>query len=166
MKYLTLFISATVLLSCNNQPGGNGSMQSQMQSQIDSLQQQLTQTYKPGFGEFMGSIQIHHAKLWFAGKNQNWVLADFEMNEMQESLTDIKAYCKNRPETGLLGMIAPPMDSIAKSIRQKSFPQFRRSYVLLTNTCNNCHQVTRHGFNVIKIPGKPPFDNQDFQLKQ
>ena len=35
----------------------------------------------PGFEEFMSNIQAHHAKLWFAGQNHNWKLADFEIHE-------------------------------------------------------------------------------------
>mgnify|MGYP001792296011 CR=1 FL=1 len=64
------FISALIFLltvfACRL-PGNN----LLLQQKVDSLQQQLAKTYKPGFGEFMSGIQIHHAKLWFDGKNQN-----------------------------------------------------------------------------------------------
>ena len=70
-----------------------------LQNRIDSLENKLADTYKPGFGEFMSNIQVHHNKLWFAGKNENWELADFEINEINENLDDIKKYCKDRPET-------------------------------------------------------------------
>ncbi len=53
------------------------------QSQIDSLRQKLEQI-KPGLGEIMAVIQTHHAKLWFAGINENWKLADFEVKEIKE----------------------------------------------------------------------------------
>src|SRR5271170_581638 len=69
-----------------------------LQGKIVELQQKIDDTYKPGFGEFMSSIQVHHAKLWFAGKNENWKLADFEIKEIQESLTDIQKYCTDRTE--------------------------------------------------------------------
>lgn len=134
-----------------------------MQATIDSLQKQLNETYKPGFGEFMSGIQTHHAKLWFAGQDQNWPLADFEVHEIQESLDAIQKYCSDRPEVKAIGMINPPIDSVINAIRQKNTELFRSSFMLLTNTCNNCHKATEHGFNVVTVPTSLPVVNQDFK---
>ncbi|MBO9531092.1 MAG: hypothetical protein J7514_15265, partial [Acinetobacter oleivorans] len=70
-----------------------------MQNRIDSLQSQLEHSYKPGFGDFMGRIQVHHNKLWFAGQNQNWKLADFEIHEISEAVSDIQKYQAHRKES-------------------------------------------------------------------
>jgi hypothetical protein len=129
------------------------------------LQQKLENTYKPGLGEFMSGIQVHHAKLWFAGQERNWKLAGFEIGEIKETLEDIKQYNTDRPELKSLPMIEPALDSITNAIQQKNPELFRSSFVLLTNTCNNCHRATKHEFNVIKIPDNPPFSNQDFKVK-
>jgi hypothetical protein len=111
----------------------------------------------------MSEIQVHHAKLWFAAQNQNWPLANFEMNEIKEALSGIKKYCTDRPETKDIVMIDAPMDSISHAIEQKNNLQFKNSYILLTNKCNSCHQTTNHEFNVITIPKNVPFSNQDFK---
>ena len=134
-----------------------------LQSQIDSLQRKLDNSYKPGLGEFMLGIQVHHAKLWFAGQAGNWGLSDFETKEIRETLDDIQANCKDRPEIASLPMIGPPLDSLDAAIRNKSKVQFKTAFILLTNTCNNCHRATRHEFNVIKVPDTPPFTNQVYQ---
>ena len=149
-----------ILVSCNQQSGDTQNLQ----SQIDSLQSHINKTYKPGFGEFMSSIQVHHEKLWFAGQNKNWKLADFEVNEIKEALQNIQDYCIDRPETQSLTMINPIIDSINTSIQQQNFTSFKNSFILLTTTCNNCHKATRHEFNVIKLPETPPFSNQEFKL--
>jgi hypothetical protein len=151
-----------MLLSCNQQ----SNQASQMQSKIDSLQKQLDKTYKPGLGEFMTGIQLHHAKLWFAGQSQNWPLADFEIHEIDESLDDINEFCKDRPEVKSIGMLKPAIDSVTDAIRQKDLKLFKTSFSLLTNTCNNCHKATDHGFNVVIIPANPPVPNQDFRVTQ
>jgi hypothetical protein len=129
------------------------------------LELKLADTYKPGLGEFMSSIQVHQSKLWFAGQNKNWQLADFEINEIKESLDAIKKYCRDRPETNSIEMIDPPVDSISNAIQQKNAALFNKSFVLLTATCNNCHKATNHGFNIIKIPDNPPFSNQVFKIE-
>ncbi|PZF71630.1 hypothetical protein [Taibaiella soli] len=137
--------------------------QEQLQTRIDSLQQQLDNSYKPGLGEFMSGIQVHHAKLWFAGTNNNWKLADFEINEIEESLEAAQKYCADRPEVKSIQMISPAMDSVKNAVGQQNALLFKSSYILLTNTCNNCHRATQHEFNVITIPSAPPFTNQSFQ---
>jgi len=89
-KFLILLPVLCILLACNEQ----NNRVNQMQATIDSLQDKLNKTYRPGLGEFMTGIQVHHAKLWFAGQNQNWSLADFEIHEIGESLDDINEFCK------------------------------------------------------------------------
>jgi len=36
--------------------------------------------YVPGLGELMAGQQVRHAKLWFAGENENWRLAAYEVD--------------------------------------------------------------------------------------
>ena len=134
-----------------------------MQKKIDSLQTEINNSYKPGLGEFMSQIQIHHAKLWFAGKEENWELANFEIGEIQEALEDIPRYCADRPEVKSIGMIIPAMDSLSSAVKVKDENKFRNGFILLTATCNDCHKATNHGFNVIKIPDVPPITNQFFK---
>jgi hypothetical protein len=133
-----------------------------LQSRIDSLNNKINSAYTPGLGEFMTSIQLHHAKLWFAGKNENWELADFEIGEIQESLDDIQKYNRDRPEITELPIIKIPLDSLKNAIAQKNIDAFKKNFILLTNSCNTCHQATKHAFNVIKIPDTPPVTNQSF----
>ena len=148
-----------MLVACNE----HNNQAQKVQATIDSLQKQLNETYKPGFGEFMSGIQTHHAKLWFAGINNNWPLADFEIQEIEEALEDVQKFCSDRPEVKTIGMITSALDSTKNPIRQKNLPLFKSSFLLLTATCNNCHHATNHAFNVIKIPDTPPFSNQDFK---
>ena len=137
-----------------------------LQNRIDSLEHKLADTYRPGFGEFMTSIQIHHAKLWFAGQNGNWDLAEFEIHEIEETFEAIQKYQADRNESKLVGMITPAIDSVDMAVQQKNSSLFKSSFILLTNTCNNCHRTVNHGFNVVKIPETPPFSNQEFKTSK
>jgi hypothetical protein len=159
MKIITLISLLVIITACNQQ----SSQVQKMQAKIDSLQKRLSETYKPGFGEFMSGIQTHHAKLWFAGQNQNWPLADFEVHEIQESLDDLQKFCSDRPEIKAIGMITPAIDSVNKAIQQKNPESFNTGFISLTNTCNKCHRATEHGFNVVTIPTTLPVVNQEFK---
>ncbi|MEP6746076.1 MAG: hypothetical protein ABJB86_00035 [Bacteroidota bacterium] len=156
---MLLFLFSVTLFSCNN----SADKTQVLQNRIDSLEEKLAQTYKPGLGEFMSSIQVHHAKLWLAGENQNWQLADFEIGEIKEALEGIPVYCADRPEVQKLSMINPAIDSVSNAISTKNMQSFKSGFMLLTNTCNSCHHATNHAFNIIKIPDNPPFTNQDFK---
>jgi len=158
---MKVFILLIVFYSvaCNQSASNSGSLQ----SRVDSLEKKLAHTYKPGFGEFMSNIQIHHAKLWFAGKNQNWELADFEMHEIAETLDAIKEYQTEREESKKVDMLKPSLDAVNDAIQKKDSALFNSSYLLLTNTCNNCHKAVNFGFNVVKVPETPPFSNQAFK---
>lgn len=157
---ILLFMAVTILPYCSH-PANN---HSDFQTKPDTLQTRGEHTYQPGLGEFMGNIQVHHAKLWFAGINRNWALADFEIHEISEAMEDIKEFNQDRPEVARLPMIEPAIDTVLRSIQLKDEKLFRQTFFTLTATCNSCHQATNHGFNVVIIPTQPPYSNQDFQV--
>src|ERR1700712_5078976 len=102
MKTILLLGVLFMLAACGGQTNDTTN---QLQAQVDSLQKKQIDAYKPGLGEFMLGIQLHHAKLWFAGTNKNWKLADFEVHEIGETLGVIKKYCTERPEVKSIGII-------------------------------------------------------------
>jgi hypothetical protein len=154
-----MLISSLVFISCSQ----SNQRISQLQIQLDSLQKKINETYKPGFGEFMTYVQAHHAKLWFAGQNGNWKLADFEIHEIIEAVDNIKKFETDRKESKLIGMISPALDTVNLAIQQKNLVFFRKSYIALTNTCNLCHRAVNFEFNIVKTPEMQSFSNQDFK---
>lgn len=159
MKKFLFFAIAFPFFACNQ----SASNSKAMQQQIDSLQTKINNAYKPGLGEFMSEIQVHHAKLWFAGKDENWALANFEVGEIQEALDGIPKYCPDRPEIKSIAMITPAIYNIGNAIKEKDENKFVADFTVLTATCNDCHKATNHGFNLIKIPDVPPVSNQVFK---
>lgn len=160
MKQAFIMLLAFAFFSCNRPAGETQTLQ----KRVDSLESQLANTYKPGFGEFMSAIQAHHSKLWFAGQNQNWKLADFEIHEIMEAVEGIQKYETERKESQKIVMIKPVLDSINSAIQKENPALFKSRYILLTNTCNNCHRATDFDFNIVKVPDAQPFSNQDFRL--
>jgi len=159
MKQLITLILLIGLLSCNNQ----SSKIKTLQNRIDSLETKLTHIYKPGFGVLMSNIQAHHSKLWFAGNNKNWNLAQYEVKELKEIIADILKYQNEREESELIEMINPAIDSLNIAIKQQNSKSFENSYLFLTELCNNCHQSTNFEYNLVKVPKNSPFTNQDFK---
>ena len=159
VRFILSFTLLIFLDACNHSKNDHA----ELQRQVDSLNNRLENIYVPGLGEFMTSIQLHHAKLWFAGTNGNWDLANFEMEEIQETLDDIQKYNRDRPEIKDLPIILGPLDSVKTAIAAKNLVAFKKSFNFLTTGCNNCHQITKHEFNIITIPDSPPVTNQAFE---
>ena len=134
----------------------------QQQATIDSLKNEVG-LLKPGLGEYMSQVQQHHAKLWFAGINDNWKLADFEIGEIKETIEAAKQVDIDRPELKSISMLYPPLDSVANAVANHDHDLFKKSFISLTNTCNSCHRLNKFEFNVITIPTQPPVPNQSFQ---
>lgn len=62
-------------------------------------------------------------------------------------------------------MMNPTLDSVSYAIKNKEEKSFKRSYALLTTTCNDCHLQTKFEYNIVKIPDMQQFSNQDFSMK-
>ena len=162
MKNLIAILTVIGLTSC----GLETEKITELQMRIDSLKTELANVYKPGFGEIMSGVQIHHSKLWFAGINENWKLADFEIHEINELLDDIKKYQGRREESKDIDMIKPALESMRKAIKKNSVRDFKTNYENLTKVCNDCHKITKFEYNIVKVPSQPVFDNQAFRVKK
>ena|SRR5690554_16712 len=161
MKSTILILLAFTFLACGQQPTEEIIV---LQNRIDSLENKQVDYYIPGIGDLMSSIQIHHAKLWFAGQNENWELASFEIHELEEAIEDIEAFHTGRKEIEQIGMIIPALEEVESTIDQRDPIAFNTGFNILTNTCNACHQIAGYEFIVIKTPDIQPFANQDFAL--
>lgn len=123
--------------------------------------------YVIGMGEIMGQNQMRHAKLWFAGSDGNWPLAQYEVDELHEGFDDVKAFHPTFKKMATAPMIdefvANPLAELDKAVKDRSPAEFTAGFDDLTNGCNGCHKQVGFGFNVIKRPTSPPFTNQEFE---
>ena len=159
MKNIIKIALLSILFSCNQQ---NYNITAELQQRITNLEDKIGNAYKPGLGELMGSIQMHHSKLWFAGKAKNRKLAEFELHELKEIIADVSTFQSERKESEQIGMISPALDIIETAIKENNSPLFERSYRQLTNSCNNCHRINHYEYIIIKVPEVPVFGNQEF----
>jgi hypothetical protein len=165
VAFYSIFLSG----GCSN----NSTQISELQKKNVELEKQVKDLgekgFKPGLGEIMSLTQMRHAKLFFAGDQQNWELADYELEELVEGFDDAVAFHPThktlpKPTTELLSLyMNEPLEQIRKAVKDNNKAEFSKSYQALTTGCNGCHVASNFGFNVVKQPTTPPYSNQDFQ---
>ncbi|WP_225587444.1 hypothetical protein [Methylomonas fluvii] len=128
---------------------------------------ELTQ-FTPGLGEIMAQSAVRHAKLWFAGRAQNWELAAYEIDELHEGFEDASKFHPThkdikQPIPELIARyMDQPLAELEQAIKDKNTQAFSERYDHLTASCNACHQATDFGFNKVIQPSFNPFANQSF----
>lgn len=128
--------------------------------------QPARESYEPGLGEFMIATQLRHAKLWFAGKQNNWDLAAYEIDEIKEGLEDAARLHPTFDGVPVAEMIKtiidPRIAELEKAVRAKSSAKFMVAFDKLTSGCNNCHAGANKPFIRIQRPTESPLTNQNF----
>jgi hypothetical protein len=126
----------------------------------------LPKNYLPGLGEFMGRIQVDHAKLWLAGEARNWELAGYQLGELKEILSDVQDLIpryQNIPVGEMIdAIVTGTITDLEGAIATRDFSKFSAAFDKLTETCNSCHQAANRGYIAIRRPTQSNFSNQDF----
>ena len=125
--------------------------------------------YAPGLGELMSFQQMRHDKLWRAAQAQNWELATYELDELDEGFDDVVRYHPTHKDSPIaLTELVPkimgqPLRSARAAIGARDLRAFAEAYDTLTAACNSCHQATNFGINVVRRPQDSTwFGNQEF----
>ena len=91
----------------------NGGGLAALQDSMKRMQAELATAKElaPGLGEFMTTIQLHAGKLWFAAKAANWDLAQYELDELKETMEAAKSL--NAEKNGV--KISNVLDSVLQT---------------------------------------------------
>jgi hypothetical protein len=121
----------------------------------------------PGVGTIMSGVQLHFAKLYFAGKAQNWPLAEFELHEVEENMDRGVALRPEEHGTNLAGLNdafkQTQLAALRTATQNKDWSAFQSAYTEAVGVCNGCHEETARPFIVITVPAAPPVPNQQWE---
>jgi hypothetical protein len=110
--------------------------------------------------------ELRHAKLWFAGKQNNWDLAAYEIDEIKEGLEDAARLHPTFDGVPVAEMIKtiidPRIEELEKAVRAKSSAKFSVAFDELTSGCNSCLAGANKPFIRIQRPTAFPLTNQNF----
>src|SRR5271169_1807788 len=128
-------------------------------------------SYHPGLGELMTAfVQPRHIKLGFAGNEQNWPYAAYELGELTETFDDVAELVPKHDNLPIPEMVAStvkqPMAALGAAIKAGDAAAFSKAYAELTASCNACHKSAGYPMIVIKVPTVSDFPDQDFRPLQ
>ena len=159
-----------VIMFCSCMAACNRQAQAPAPSPVPSAEARI-ESFSPGLGEIMTLQQMRHTKLWLAGSQGNWALAGYEVKELGEGFDDVVKFHPTHeespvaPKDAIPRIITVPLADVRAAVEKKDRAGFEQAYDALTKACNDCHQATNFGFNVVQKPTSNPYPNQVFEPK-
>ena len=113
--------------------------------------------FAPGLDDIMTLlVQPRHIKLYYAGLDNNWELASFELQELRSAFRraarTVPRYLDNDMNMAIEAFIQPKMKNLENAIKAGDQKVFDQAYSGLVVGCNACHAFLEHSFLVIKVP--------------
>jgi len=145
-----LFIACiflSLIIGCQQPTSPQGKwITGNQQEQITTIEQQFR-----GFDMAMVETGYRYQELYWAGQDENWEYADYQLKKMR--LT-IENGLQRRPKRAnsakhFLSYVIPKVKS---SIAAKDQALFNKQFKMLTTNCNNCHAMEEVAFFTVKTP--------------
>lgn len=116
------------------------------QEKIDALERNIG-----GFGTAMREVDHRYQELYWAGKDENWEYADYQLEDLEEAIENGIERRPKRAQSAkhFLDVTIPDMED---AIRSKDSTTFFVEFERLRTGCNNCHQMEDVPFIQVGIP--------------
>jgi cytochrome c553 len=137
----------------------DGTEIAQLKAEIEELKARL-----PSQSHAMMDVDYHFANLWFAGKNKNWPLAQFYLNETRSHLRWAVRIIPVRRVLGgeidLRGLLEAvdrtALTELGKAIADRHGDGFIAAYRRTLEGCYSCHKASDKPYLRPRIPEQPP----------
>jgi hypothetical protein len=167
MRYLALLPFLLLAVACTRPAASDAGELAALKAELAALKQErAAPPAAPELGQQMLELQIRHARLWQAGAARNWMLTQFQLAELRESLAgvvelngDHAAVQPQRLADLLPAQMEPPLRQMQAAVDAQDGPGFEAAYDAVSTACSACHAATDHGFLVIQRPRTPVLDN-------
>jgi hypothetical protein len=134
-------------------------------SSLNSMAQEQD-AMRPSLSDLMVLTQLRLFKLWYAERVDNWKLASYQLDQLQNTIDRI---VKLYPTTASIAQAnwihektVPALAGLRRAVAERNKPAYETAYVQITNACNECHKAAGVDFIEVRVPTRSPFANQDF----
>ncbi len=151
MKQLFTLLSLGVF-ACN-QPTNKETAEGDWIKGTDTEQIKTIEKHFRGFDNTMVETGYRYQELYWAGLDQNWEYADYQIAKIKLAIeTGLERRPKRAPSSQhFLNYVLPDMK---KSVESKDTANFNKSFLTLTTNCNSCHAMEKVPFFNVQIPSE------------
>jgi len=131
----------------------------ELKAEVDRLKGMVTDQ-----SHVMADVSYHYSNLWFAGRAENWPLAQFYVDEVRSHLHWAVRVIPVRKdpkgvEIRLAEVLAPietgNLETLRKSIAAKDKTRFEKSYRDMMDSCYACHVIVGKPYLQLQVPERP-----------
>ena len=158
-----LFHSTPSAIAQSSKPGQG------LLAEIEAIKGKL-----PDQSHAMQDVSYHFSNLWFAGKHENWDLANFYWSETRSHLHwAVRIIPVRKDNAGievklveiLEGMENGPLKQLGQAIAAHDHSAFEKTYRTTMETCYGCHKAADKPFLRLQIPAQPESPIINFDAK-
>ncbi len=149
MKWTIYTISLFLLCSCENKQeqgtGGNWINGSE-QEKIKTIEKQFR-----GFDMAMVETGYRYQELYWAGQDENWEYADYQIKKIQKAIENGLERRPKRAKSAeyFLTVALPEME---EALEKRDTVVFNKNFKVLTNSCISCHAMEKVPHFTVKKP--------------
>lgn len=150
MKQTIIIILTLGLFACNQQTDKETAqgdwIKGKETEQIKTIEKQFR-----GFDNAMVETGYRYQELYWAGQDQNWEYADYQLEKIKIAIENGLERRPKRAKSAkhFLNYVLPEMQ---KSIQSKDTVIFNKGFQTLTVNCNSCHAMEKVPFFNVQIP--------------
>ncbi|MCX7606902.1 MAG: hypothetical protein N2170_06535 [Bacteroidia bacterium] len=115
---------------------------------------------------FMAAYERFVTKLYLAGHHQNWPLAEFYHEELEETAEQLEALRLSDDGIPVSAMMRPnliePLEAVEKAIHRKNAEDFEEAVQHLITRCNSCHAAAGKPYIYLQAPHQGKIPQQSF----
>lgn len=150
MKQTIVLILTLGLFACNQQTDKETAqgdwIKGTKTEQIKTIEKQFR-----GFDNAMVETGYRYQELYWAGLDQNWEYADYQIEKIKIAIENGLERRPKRAKSAeyFLTYVLPEMK---KSIESKDIVNFNKNFQTMTINCNNCHAIEKVPFFNVQVP--------------
>ena len=112
---------------------------------------------QPGLARIMPEVGQRYWKLYYAAREGNWVMADFQLGEIQV-LMELGIITRPKYQKHLETFMEDDLGAMAKAIEAKDWESFEQAFQQGVRNANDYHKLNDKEFIVWKLPEYAPPD--------
>ena len=112
---------------------------------------------QPGLARIMPEIGQRYWKLYYAAKAGNWILADFQLGEIQE-LLELGIITRPKYQEHIETFLRDDLSAVEAGIKAQDWQMVEQAFHQGVRDANDYHKLNDKEFIVWKLPDYPPPD--------